>query len=221
MIPMTLSLTQKIAVWIIPVLFAITLHEAAHAWMANRCGDTTAKQLGRLSLNPLKHVDLFGTLLVPLMVGLLMQFQFIFGWAKPVPVRWENLRRPRLDTALVTAAGPVANLIMAIMWALCYKIGFYLNPQTSTSALFLLLTAQAGITINLILAVLNLLPIPPLDGSRIVASMLPAKYAEYYMRLEPFGFIILLLLLVTGILGRILEPILNVVSYLLITTFNL
>ncbi len=207
---MSLSLTivQKIAVWALPVLFAITLHEAAHAWAANKCGDSTAKMLGRLSLNPIRHIDLIGTILVPLLIGVLTQFQFVFGWAKPVPIDWSRFRKPRRDGALVALAGPAANLMMAILWAFCFKLAIYLNPQNSMYALLLLLAGQAGILINLIISLINLVPIPPLDGSRVVASVLPYRAAMVYQRLEPFGFMILLVLLVTGALGWFLQPIL-------------
>jgi Zn-dependent protease len=206
--PLSLTIIQKIAVWAIPVLFAITMHEAAHAWAAYKCGDSTAKMLGRLSLNPMRHIDLFGTILIPLMVGVLTHFQFVFGWAKPVPINWQNLRKPRLDSALVSLAGPGANIIMALIWAICFKAAIYFNAQTSIYAFFLLLMGKAGILINLILALVNLIPIPPLDGSRVIASLLPNKQKQIYQRLEPFGFIILLILLITGVLGWVLQPIL-------------
>lgn len=201
-----LSTVQQIAIWILPVLFAITLHEAAHAWVAYRFGDTTAKMLGRLSFNPLRHIDLIGTVIVPIVVLLLSQFSFVFGWAKPVPINASQLRNPRRDLALVTAAGPLSNLLMAFFWACCLKLSTMLNPQTSNIALFLLLTARAGIIINLLLAFLNLIPIPPLDGSRIVASLLPIKQAMLYEKLEPFGLPILLALMFTGVLGWLINP---------------
>jgi len=217
----TLTLIQKIAVWAIPVLLAITLHEAAHAWVANRLGDSTAKMLGRLSINPLRHIDPIGTILVPLLIGFLSQFQFVFGWAKPVPINWNQLRSPRRDSALVTAAGPAANFIMAILWAGGFKVALLLNPQVSTIALFLLLMSQAGIVINVILAFLNLLPIPPLDGSRIVASLLPPRQSVRYMQLEPYGFFILIALLFTGILSWVLSPLLYWSIQLLKALFNI
>lgn len=203
---MQLTIIQTIAVWIIPVLLAITLHEAAHAWVASRCGDTTAKALGRLSMNPLKHIDLVGTVLVPIVVAALSSFQFVFGWAKPVPISWNRLRKPRRDMMLVGAAGPMANFLMALLWGGCIKIGLLLGPNTSSIALFLVLTGEAGVLINLVLAFLNLIPIPPLDGSRIVAGLLSPQYAFYYSTLERFGFFIVLLLLLTGVLGRIIGP---------------
>lgn len=203
-----LSLIQSITVWVIPVLFAITLHEAAHAGIAYLCGDSTAKLLGRLSMNPLKHIDLIGTIIFPLTVALLSNFQFIFGWAKPVPINWNQLRRPRLDMALVALAGPGANLVMALLWALCLKVGAWLHATNASVSLFMILSGQAGIVINIVLGFLNLTPIPPLDGSRVIHSLLPPKLAYYYSKIEPFGFFILLILLITGILGWLLRPLL-------------
>ncbi len=217
----TLTLIQKIAVWAIPVLLAITLHEAAHAWAASRLGDTTAKMLGRLSINPLRHIDPIGTVLVPILVGVLSHFQFVFGWAKPVPINWNQLRTPRRDMALVAAAGPVSNLIMCLLWAGCFKLALFLNPQTSMVALFLLLAAQAGVFINLVLALINLIPIPPLDGSRVVASLLPPRQAALYMRLERYGFLILIILLFTGALSWLLTPVLYGALGLIQSLFNI
>ncbi|KTD20513.1 site-2 protease family protein [Legionella israelensis] len=216
-----LSLIQQIAVWAIPVLFAITLHEASHAFVAHRLGDSTAKALGRLTLNPFKHVDLVGTIILPLLVAVLSNFNFVFGYAKPVPVNWRQLHNPRRDAALVTIAGPLSNFIMAFLWAACFKLSIMLNPQSSNLVLFLLLMAQAGIIINLVLAFLNLIPIPPLDGSRVVNSLLPPKYSDYYLKLEPFGFLILILLLFTGLLGAILLPLLKLGLNVIRAIFNL
>ncbi len=208
----------KITAWIIPILLAITLHEAAHAWAANRLGDDTAKRLGRLSLNPFRHVDLVGTIVVPLFIMLLSHFQFVFGWAKPVPINGNKLRSPRQDEALVAAAGPIANFIMAIMWVGCLKLSSSPTLQTSYFGPFLFLAAQAGILINLMLAFINLIPIPPLDGSRILASIMPPKYAAKYMKIEPYGFLILLALLLFQVLSLIIEPLLFW-SYRLIQSF--
>jgi Zn-dependent protease len=197
----TLSLVQTIAVWIVPVLLSITLHEAAHAWVASRCGDTTAKMLGRLSMNPFRHIDPIGTVLVPIVIAVLSGFHFVFGWAKPVPINWFQLRSPRRDMALVAVAGPIANIIMALIWAACIKTGELLGPGTSMLALYMVLTGQAGVLINLVLAFLNLIPIPPLDGSRVITSMLPPKWAITYSRIEPYGFIIVFALLFSGAIG--------------------
>ncbi len=205
---MTLTTIQKIAIWILPILFGITLHEAAHAFVANRCGDKTAKMLGRLSLNPLRHIDLVGTILVPLFIAILSQFQFVFGWAKPVPIDWRNLKNPRRDMALVALAGPGINLLMALIWCVGFKVSLFFNPNLSSAALFLYLSSQAGILINLVLAYLNLIPIPPLDGSRVIASILPPKYSIAYLKIEPYGFFILLGLLFTGLLTWFLQPLL-------------
>lgn len=218
---LTLTLIQKIAVWAIPVLLAITLHEAAHAFVAYLCGDSTAKMLGRLSMNPLRHIDLMGTIIVPIFVAIVSGFQFVFGWAKPVPINGSLLHKPRRDTAFVAAAGPLSNLIMAILWALMFKITTLLQGDASKISVFLLLAAQAGIVINLILAFLNLIPIPPLDGSRIIASLLPPKQAWYYLKLEPYGFFILLALLFTGFLSWFLNPALLWSYNFLQTVFNL
>ncbi|MFA6303857.1 MAG: site-2 protease family protein [Legionella sp.] len=215
------TIIQQICIWALPVLFAITLHEAAHAYVAFRCGDTTAKMFGRLTLNPIKHIDPVGTLFLPLLIGFLTHFSFIFGYAKPVPINPSQFRNQRRDTILVAIAGPCANLLMAIFWALCYKIGTYLHPQTSMPALFLILTAQAGMIINLVLAFLNLLPIPPLDGSRVVSSLLPAKQSIFYSKIEPYGFIILILLVVTGLLGIILNPLISFSLTLLSSIFQI
>lgn len=203
---LTLTLIQKIAVWAIPLLLAITMHESAHAWVASLCGDTTAKMLGRLSINPMHHIDLVGTILVPILLAVLTQFQFIFGWAKPVPINWMHLRKPRRDMALVAAAGPLSNILMALLWAAILKIALMFHPQAYNLSYFLVLTGQAGILINLVLAFLNLIPLPPLDGSRILASFLSHTQAELYLRLERFGFLILLILIITGALSHVLLP---------------
>jgi len=201
---MELSLIQKIAVSILPILFAITVHEVAHGYVANKFGDPTAKMLGRLTLNPIKHIDPIGTIVVP---GILLILGgFIFGWAKPVPVTWQNLKHPRRDMALVALAGPFSNLLMAVFWAGLLHIIININPQLTSFGVGIALMCQIGVTINLILMVLNILPCPPLDGSRVLASFLPPRIAYQYNRIEPYGFFILLLLLVTGILGKILEP---------------
>ncbi|KAF3981771.1 MAG: site-2 protease family protein [Methylococcales symbiont of Hymedesmia sp. n. MRB-2018] len=196
-----LSLIQRIVVWILPVVFAITVHEVAHGWVAKKYGDNTASMLGRLTLNPIKHMDLFGTIIIP---GLLLisGTGFIFGWAKPVPVDARYFKNPKKAMAIVAVAGPVANLLMAIAWAIVARIG--VNIEVEMLSLPLIYTGIAGISINLVLALINLIPIPPLDGSRILTGFLPNKWAWRYNQLERFGLIFLLILLWSGGLSYIL-----------------
>lgn len=198
-----LSLLQRIIVWILPVVFAITVHEVAHGWIAKKYGDNTADSQGRLTLNPIKHVDLLGTIIIPSLL-LITGTGFIFGWAKPVPVDPRNFKNPRADMAVVALAGPVSNILMAIFWALIARVGMTIGSGAAMVAEPLIYTGIAGISINLVLALVNLLPIPPLDGSRILSGLLPNYWAWQYNKLERFGFIILLLLLSTNILGTIL-----------------
>ncbi|MEY3807579.1 MAG: hypothetical protein RI893_555 [Pseudomonadota bacterium] len=198
-----LTLLQRIVVWILPVVFAITVHEVAHGWIAKKYGDNTASLLGRLTLNPLKHVDWVGTIILPGIL-LITGTGFIFGWAKPVPVDPRNFENPRRDMALVALAGPVSNLLMAIAWALIARLGVTIGAQLEPISLPLIYTGIAGISINLALAMINLLPIPPLDGSRILTGILPGNLAWQYNRLERYGFLILLALLYTNALGVIL-----------------
>lgn len=196
-----LTLVQRIVVWLLPVVFAITVHEVAHGWMAKQYGDKTADQQGRLTLNPLKHIDPLGTLIIPGL--LLISFTgFIFGWAKPVPVDPRNFKNPKKAMMMVALAGPVSNLIMAIAWALVARVGVAVNVEFFSMPLIYM--GVAGITINLVLALINLLPIPPLDGSRVVSGLLPDYWAWRYNQIERYGFWILLLLLVTNTLGLIL-----------------
>jgi Zn-dependent protease len=201
-----LSLIQKIAIWVIPVLFAVTLHEVAHGWMAKLCGDDTAKRMGRLSLNPLHHVDPVGTLLVPGVLLLMSSFLpgggFVFGWAKPVPVSWERLRNTRRDIALVAAAGPIANLLMALIWAMLVRVAVGVHVSFITEPMAYM--GLAGISINVVLAALNLLPLPPLDGGRITTSLLPPRWAVNFAKIEPYGFYILLALVTTHVLSYVL-----------------
>jgi Zn-dependent protease len=196
-----LTLVQRIVVWILPVVFAITVHEVAHGWVAKKMGDPTADNLGRLTLNPIKHIDLLGTIILP---GLLLitGTGFIFGWAKPVPVDARYFKKPLRDMAWVAAAGPLSNLLMALLWALLARLGVILNVETIS--LPMIYMGIAGISINLVLFLINLLPIPPLDGSRILTAFLPPKLAWQYSKLERFGFMILLVLLYTKILSQLL-----------------
>jgi len=204
-----LTLLQQISIWALPILFAITAHEAAHAWVAFKLGDSTAYREGRVTLNPIKHIDLIGTVILPLLMVVISGF--VFGWAKPVPVNFRQLRQPRRDMALVALAGPGANLLMAIFWVIVAKLGFFLTAEFEP-AIFLVYMGSAGILINLILMILNLLPILPLDGGRVLHSALPRELAISFGRLEPFGLIILVILLVTGILEKILHPLINFMS---------
>jgi Zn-dependent protease len=196
-----LNTLQLISIWILPVLFAITVHEAAHGWMAFKLGDSTAYRLGRVTLNPIKHIDLIGTVILPSLM--LMLTNFVFGWAKPIPVNFHHLKNPRRDTAFVAFAGPGSNLLMVILWAIIMQIGWFLYG-TVPFIEFLIYMGSAGIFINAIFMVLNLLPILPLDGGRILHSLLPASIATPYAKLEPFGLVILVILLFTGILGQVL-----------------
>ncbi len=209
---MELSLIQKIIIYAPPVIFAITVHEAAHGYAAKYFGDMTAYQAGRISLNPLKHIDPFGTILLPAMTILLGGI--LFGWAKPVPVNFSRLRHPKKDMLWVAAAGPASNFVMALFWALVFKLTMG-SPSFMAEPLSLM--AKAGIGINIVLMVLNLLPLPPLDGGRIAVSLLPMHLARPFAQIERFGFIILLVLLFTGVLSRILDPFINAV-YLLINS---
>jgi Zn-dependent protease len=202
-----LNSIQVLAVIALPVLFAITVHEAAHGWMANRLGDGTAKMLGRVTLNPLRHIDPLGTLIVPLATFLLTGF--LFGWAKPVPINGRNLRHPRRDMALVALAGPGANLVMAVLWGLAVQAGLAIWDTSEWVGLPLIYMGAAGVLINVILMALNLFPLLPLDGGRVLDSLLPPVWSARFSRLEPYGLMLLLLLLVTGLLGAVLTPVIE------------
>jgi Zn-dependent protease len=201
------DLVQTIAIYALPVLFAITLHEAAHGYVARHFGDPTAWRLGRITLNPLKHIDAIGTLLVPALLLFASKGQFLFGWAKPVPVDFGRLRKPKQDMLWVAAAGPAANLLMALGWAALLKLALAM-PDNAYS-LPLAEMARAGINVNAVLMLLNLLPLPPLDGGRIVVSLLPWQLAVRFAQVERFGFVILLALLFLGGLDIILTPLLR------------
>jgi len=215
---------QLIAIAAIPLIFAITLHEAAHGWVASKFGDTTALMLGRVTLNPAKHIDPIGTVLFPIITMLLSGF--IFGWAKPVPVNFNHLKNPRRDAILVALAGPLSNFAMAILWAIIAKLMLMVyvsdtHPILKTTATFIHLSAQFGILINCLLMVLNLIPIPPLDGSRVVSSLIPPSAAYYYEKIEPYGIWILLALLIFGVLGYVLWPPIHALTSLISSTFGI
>ena len=200
------SVIQTIAVYFIPVLYAITLHEVAHGWTARHFGDQTAALQGRLSLNPLKHVDPIGTIVMPLMLYFVTSGAFVFGYAKPVPVNIMGLRNPKRDMLWVAFAGPGSNLVMAVLWML---LGVGL-ASIGVREPFIARMAEAGVAVNFVMAALNLFPLPPLDGGRMLASVLPVAQANQLLRLEPFGFFVVLALAATNVLNYWMGPILTV-----------
>jgi Zn-dependent protease len=212
------SLIQTLAIYAIPVLLAITLHEAAHGYVARHFGDPTAYLAGRISLNPLRHVDPVGTVLVPALILLFTKGGFLFGWAKPVPVDFARLRNPKRDMLWVAAAGPGTNLAMALAWATALKLAVVMPENVYSVPLAEM--ARAGISVNAVLMLLNLLPIPPLDGGRIAVSLLPHRLAWTFSRIEPYGLAILLLLLFTDILARILAPLMGLFFRILDSIFR-
>lgn len=205
-----LTIIQKIAVWALPLIFAITLHEVAHGYVAYLFGDHTAKLSGRLSLNPLKHIDLTGTVIVPLLMMLVSNF--IFGWAKPVPIDPRNFKHPRRDMAYVALAGPLSNLLMALIWGLIAKIGI-MSQMNGNQWLGepLAYMGGAGIMLNVVLGVLNLIPLPPLDGGKVLEAVLPKRAAYNMSLIEPYGFFILILLMLSGLLFKIMGPFVEVI----------
>lgn len=204
------DIVQAIAVNALPILFAITLHEAAHAYAAKHFGDLTAYAQGRMSLNPIKHIDLFGTILIPLALALLKS-PFIFGYAKPVPVDFSRLRNPKRDMAWVALAGPAANLIMALMW----MVVFYSLDAAAVDEEYFFLVAKAGVFINLVLFAFNLFPLPPLDGGRIMTSILPLRYAIKFARIEPYGFFIVLGMMMLNLLHYWMVPVIGAANIVL------
>ena len=198
---MELSIVQKISAYALPILFAITVHEAAHGYVARYFGDMTAHYMNRISLNPIRHIDPLGTIIFPALT--LMLGGILFGWAKPVPVNFSNLNNPKKDMFWVALAGPAANFFMAIFWTILLT---RINLFPDDAELFMRVMCLAGIQINIVLMVLNLLPIPPLDGGRIAVSVLPYPWSSYIAGLERYGFFILIFLLITGLLGQILMP---------------
>jgi Zn-dependent protease len=208
---------QTIVLWVVPVVFAITLHEAAHGYVAKAFGDRTAELQGRITLNPLAHIDPVGTILVPGVLILAAKLggpQFVFGWAKPVPVNFGNLRNPKRDMLWVAAAGPGANFAMAVMWALVLKAAL---PGALLESVHLVLMAKIGISVNLVLMALNLLPVPPLDGGRIAVSLLPMRAARVWARIEPYGLFVIVALLAFGLLDNVMAPLLRLGQWLLQT----
>jgi Zn-dependent protease len=219
---MDFSLLATIALYAVPVVLAITLHEAAHGYVARQFGDQTAWMLGRVTLNPLRHIDPVGTVVVPLALFLASRFMFgggfLFGWAKPVPVNFGNLRNPKRDMLWVAAAGPATNFAMALAWGVLFRLtGGEGLPGSEALALM----SRVGIEINVVLMVLNLLPILPLDGGRIAVSLLPQPLAARYARLERFGFVLIIVLLATGMLERMMAPLVTIVSQLITTLIGL
>ncbi len=213
------SLIQTLAISALPVIFAITLHEAAHGYAARHFGDPTAWQMGRISLNPIRHIDLVGTIIIPIAILLFSGGTFLFGYAKPVPVDFSRLRNPKKDMFWVAAAGPGANLFMALCWAFVLKLAWLLPSSEFTLPLSEM--GKVGIIVNCVLMVLNLLPLPPLDGGRIAVSLLPHNLAWKFAQLERWGFPILLLLLFTGILGAVMNPLVLVSARIIELIFGL
>jgi Zn-dependent protease len=213
------SIIQTIALLAIPMVFAITLHEAAHGYVAKHFGDYTAYQAGRVSLNPLNHVDLIGTVLVPIGLLIMTAGQFVFGWAKPVPVNFSQLRDPKRNMLWVAVAGPAANLAMALAWALILRLA--LVAPANYFSFPVQVMAQGGVLINLVLMVLNLIPIPPLDGGRIAVSLLPNRLAYRFAMIEPYGLIIIVALLVTRVLSGVIGPVVAVCRDLIYAVFGL
>ena len=212
---MELNIIQKICAYALPIIFAITVHEAAHGYAARYFGDMTAHYLKRITLNPFKHIDPMGTILLPALT--VMLGGILFGWAKPVPVNFSNLRNPKKDMMWVALAGPASNLIMAIFWTI---ILVRINLFPEQAELFLRVMCLAGIQINIILMVLNMLPLPPLDGGRVAVSLLPYPWSGYLAGLERYGLIILIFLLLSGVLGKILFPLVNISQSIIFRVFG-
>ena len=203
-------------IWAPSAILAITLHEAAHGYVAKYFGDTTAYMLGRITLNPMKHIDPIGTVVVPLVTAVA---GFPFGWAKPVPVNFNNLRHPKRDMFWVAAAGPGSNVVQALVWALVARVLF--DTPANAVATYWFQVAEAGILVNVIFAILNLFPVLPLDGGRILASLLPARISYLYQGTERYGMIILILLIVSGILGSVMSPLVSIGVALIYSIFGL
>jgi len=213
------QLLQTASVAAIPILFAITLHEVAHGWAARYFGDSTAEMLGRLSLNPIKHVDPFGTIAVPLMT--LFFTGFLFGWAKPVPVNFNNLRRPKQDMVWVAIAGPASNIAMALGWAIILKVSIIAGAAPQNALYFFVRMAEIGVFFNVLLAVFNFMPIPPLDGGRVLRGLVSEGFGKLLDRMEPFGLIIVVGLLYVGWLWALLKPLMAIIERLILSAVGL
>lgn len=209
------AIVRGISIWALPVIFAVVLHEVAHGWMADRLGDNTARFMGRLTLNPIKHIDPIGTILIPIML-LVAGSPFLFGYAKPVPVDFRKLRNPRRDMVWVAAAGPATNLLLALASTLLLAVAVQMPEGMIWMAQPLALMCQASIIINLVLCIFNLIPLPPLDGGRVAVGLLPGPMAYQLARIEPYGFMIIVVLLIFGILQEVIGPLVMGGSYLLI-----
>jgi Zn-dependent protease len=202
----TSNLIQTVSVYAIPVIFAITLHEAAHGYAAKHFGDNTAYMMGRVTLNPFPHIHLVGTILLPLLLYFSTNGALLFGFAKPVPVDFGNLRHPKRDMVWVALAGPASNLVQAIVWALLYVV----YTDFGVSEKFFLAMCKAGVLSNVVMFAFNLFPLPPLDGGRIVVGLLPWKQAYQFSRIEPYGFYIVMALVITGVVNHLwLDPVMN------------
>lgn len=200
------NLIQTVALYALPVLFAITIHEAAHGYAARYFGDNTAKMMGRITLNPLKHIDPIGTIVMPLLLYFATSGAFLFGYAKPVPVNFGNLRNPKRDMVWVALAGPASNFVQAVLWALVLVLLAALGTQER----FFIEMAKGGVLVNLVMFAFNLFPIPPLDGGRILVGLLPWKQAQWVSRIEPWGFFVVMALVVAGVVGTVwLRPLIS------------
>jgi len=208
-----LSIYQLLAIAILPTLFAIVVHEVAHGWIAYKLGDSTAYMMGRLTLNPIKHIDPVGTILVPAI--LIFTLGFAFGWAKPVPINWYHFKRPKRDIALVAIAGPASNFFMAVAWGLVAKLSTLMPESLDVIATPLRYMGLFGILINVVLMVFNLIPIPPTDGGRVLTSLLPNRYSNIVDRIEPYGMFILIGLILAGLLWPLIGPIVNTIMILI------
>ena len=205
-------LIQTISIYALPVLFAITLHEAAHGYAARHFGDNTAYMLGRITLNPLKHVDPMGTILMPLLLYFATSGAFLFGYAKPVPVRFGNLRNPKRDMIWVALAGPAANLVQALLWGILSV----LLQGADVQEIFFLQMCKGGILVNVVMFAFNLFPLPPLDGGRILVGLLPYRQAELVSRIEPWGFFIVMALVIAGVVSTLwMQPVMTLTLWAL------